>query len=57
MKLGRIGSEKKFREPLSVTKLRETLPVQYGSAYDIDSVNNGFNEVLKRVNGKTMAEV
>ena len=56
-KLGQIGNEKKFREPTSVTKLRETLPVSYSSAYDIDSVNNGFKEVLKRVNGKTMAEV
>ena len=57
VKLGRIGSDKKFREPTSVTKLRESLPVSYGSAYDIDSVNNGYKEVLKRVNGKTMAEI
>ena len=52
--LGRMGSEKKFREPTSVTKLRESLPVQYGGQYDIDSVNNGFTSVLKRVNGRTI---
>ena len=51
--LGKIGNEKKFREPTSVTTLRQSLPVQYGGQYDIDSVNNGFKEVLKRVNGKT----
>jgi len=55
-KLGIVGSEKKFREPTSVTKLRETLPVSYGSSYNIDSVNNGYTQVLKRVNGKTLAE-
>ena len=49
----KIGNERKFREPTSVTNLRESLPVQYGGAYSIDGVNNGFQEVLKRVNGKT----
>ena len=54
--LGKIGNEKKFRQPTSVTVLKETLPVQYGGAYNIDSVNNGFQEVLRRVNGKTLKE-
>jgi len=55
-KLGAIGNEKKFREPVSVTILKETLPVSYGGAYDMDSVNNGYADVLKRVNGKTIKE-
>ena len=46
-------NETKFREPLSVVKLRETVPVQYSDLYDVDSVNNGFKDVLSRVNGKT----
>ena len=51
-----IGSEKKFRQPMSITKLKETLPVQYGGAYNIDSINNGFAHILKKVNGKTLKE-
>ena len=51
-----MGSETKFREPISVTKLRKDLPVQYGGSYDIDSVNNGFISALKNVNKKTMLE-
>ena len=55
-KLGRIGKEEKFRQPTSVTKLKETLPVQYADIYTTDSVNNGFRDVLKRVNNKTLLE-
>ena len=51
-----MGSEKKFLEPSSIKTLKETLPIQYGGQYDVDSVNNGYTEVLKRVNGKTLAE-
>lgn len=47
-KLGSIGHERKFHEPVSVTKLKEQLPVQYGGAYDIDSINNGFKQVLQQ---------
>ena len=39
--LGRISLEKKFREPTSVTNLRETLPVQYSSIYDKNTIFNG----------------
>ena len=52
-KLGAIGNETKFRQPVSVTKLKENLPVQYADLYEVDSVNNGFKDVLMRVNGKT----
>lgn len=55
-KLGAIGNEEKFRQPSSVTKLKETLPVQYQDLYSPDSVNNGFKEVLRRVNGRTIIE-
>ena len=27
--------------------------MQYADLYDVDSVNNGFKDVLSRVNGKT----
>ena len=54
--LGKIGNEIKYRQPTSVTILKEKLPVQYGGSYNIDSVNNGYQEVLKRVNGKTQKE-
>lgn len=56
-RLGKIGSEKKFREPTSISKLRETLPIQYTDIYLTDSINNGFKDVLRRVNGKTKMEI
>lgn len=56
-KLGKMGSEKKFRIPSSIAKMKETLPVQYGGAYQVDSINNGFSSILKRVNGKTMTQI
>ena len=55
--MGIVGSEKKFREPTSVTNLKKQLPVQYGGSYNIDSCNNGFQDVLKKVNGKTILEI
>ena len=55
-KLGQIGNEVKFRQPTSVTKLKEDLPVQYGGSYSIDSCNNGYTDVLKRVNGRLKKE-
>ena len=51
--LGVVGREKKFLQPSSVTNLQERLPIQYGGSYNIDSCNNGFQDVLRRdVNGK-----
>lgn len=41
-KLGIIGAEKKFREPTSVTNLRQSLPVQYSGINTPDSISNGF---------------
>ena len=30
--------------------------MQYGGAYNIDSTNNGYTDVLKRVNGRLQRE-
>ena len=39
--LGKINNEKKFREPLSVTTLRQTLPVQYAPIYNKGTIYDG----------------
>lgn len=54
--MGVVGKEKKFREPSSVTRLKEYLPVQYGGSYDINSCNNGYEDVLRSVNGRSVLQ-
>ena len=39
--LGKINNEKKFREPMSVTTLRQTLPIQYAPIYDKRTIYDG----------------
>ena len=41
IKHGKISLEKKFREPTSVTNLRESLPCQYSPIYDSKTIYNG----------------